>query len=150
LTQSGKLESSETVTGRDGKEYASRIQRQPRGKTEGSSSESSGGGGGSGAGGGGGGRPGKGKGDFGNLGGSSMELERDAREMIRKGEINPFELPTIFSATAHDYAETVINLLSTMKPEDPQRTAGLLRIKRWVEKALAGDASVPTSALAES
>jgi hypothetical protein len=142
LTESGKLERSETVTGRDGKEYAARIQRQPRGKAEGSSSESSGGGGG-------GGRPGKGKGDFGNVGGSNMELERDARAMIRKGEINPFELPTIFSATAHDYAETVINLLSTMKPEDPQRTEGLLRIKRWVEKALAGDASVPAPVLAE-
>ena len=144
LTESGKLERSDTVTGRDGKQYPSQIQRQPRGKTEGSSSESSGGGGG------GGGRPGKGKGDFGNVGGSSMELERDARAMIRKGEINPFELPTLFSANAHDYAETVINLLSTMKPEDPLRMEGLLRIKRWVEKALAGEADIPASDVVNS
>jgi hypothetical protein len=86
---------------------------------------------------------------MGNLGGSNMELEREARAMIRKGEINPFELPTIFSANAHDYAETVINLLGTMKPEDPQRTEGLLRIKRWVEKALAGEVAAPVSAEAE-
>lgn len=144
LTESGKLERSDTVTGRDGKQYPSQIQRQPRGKTEGPSSESSGGGGG------GVGRPGKGKGDFGNVGGSSMELERDARAMIRKGEINPFELPTLFSANAHDYAETVINLLSTMKPEDPLRTEGLLRIKRWVEKALAGEADIPAADLVKS
>jgi hypothetical protein len=133
LTESGKLQAAETVTGRDGKEYPSRIQRQPRGKTEGSSSESSGGGGG------GGGRPPKGKGDMGNLGGSNVELEREARAMIRKGEINPFELPTIFSANALDYAETVINLLGTMKPDDPQRNQGLLRIRNWVDKALAGE-----------
>ena len=133
LTQAGKLPQGDTVTGRDGKEYPAQMHRQPRGKTEGASSESGGGGGG------GGGRPPKGKGDMGNLGGSNMELEREARAMVRKGEINPFELPTIFSANAHDYAETVINLLGTMKPDDPLRQDGLLRIKRWVDQALAGE-----------
>jgi hypothetical protein len=29
-------------------------------------------------------------------------------------------------------------LLLTMKPDDPQRRAGLQRIKRWVDSALAG------------
>jgi hypothetical protein len=77
------------VTGRDGKEYPAQIERQPRGKTEGSSSE-----GGSGAGGG----FAKGKGDGGALGGTTIELERDARAMIRKGEMNPFELPTLATA----------------------------------------------------
>jgi hypothetical protein len=133
LTQSGRLQQAEKVTGRDGKEYPAKMQRQPRGKSEGSSSESSGGSGG------GGGRGAKGKGDMGNLGGSNLELEREARAMVRKGEINPFELPTIFSANALDYAETVINLLRTMKTDDPMRTDGLLRIKYWVEKALAGE-----------
>ncbi|HYD82982.1 MAG TPA: hypothetical protein VEA63_02995, partial [Opitutus sp.] len=131
LTQSGKLSASETVTGRDGKTYPSQIERQPRGKTEASSSDrESGGGGGFG---------GKGKGDGGHLGGTSTELERDARAMIRKGEINPFELPTLLTANADDYAETVINLLGTMKPDDPRRSAGLLRIKQWIEKTLAGE-----------
>ncbi len=135
LTQSGKLSPSGMVTGRDGKSYPSQIERQPRGKTEASSAdrESGGGGGGGGFGG------GKGKGDGGHLGGTSTELERDALAMIHKGEINPFELPTLLTANAEDYAVTVINLLGTMKPDDPKRRAGLLRIKQWVETALAGE-----------
>lgn len=133
LTQSGKLPANGTVTGRDGKEYPAQIERQPRGKTEASSSDrDSGGGGGFGGG-------GKGKGEMGHLGGTSTELEREARAMIRKGEINPFELPTLLTANADDYAESVINLLGTMKLDDPKRNAGLLRIKQWVEKALAGE-----------
>ena len=59
--------------------------------------------------------------------------------MIRKGELNPFELPTLLTATAHDYAETVINLLGTMKRDDPKRIEGLNRIKRAVEKMIAGE-----------
>ncbi len=138
LTQSGKLPASETVTGRDGKSYPSQIERQPRGKTEASSRDDAGGGGRGGG--------GKGKGDMGHLGGTSTELEREARAMIRKGEINPFELPTLLTANADDYAETVINLLGTMKPDDPKRDAGLRRIKQWVEQALAGPvAELPVS-----
>lgn len=135
LTKSGHLTPSETVIGRDGKEYPAQIEREARGKSEGSSSDSKGGGGG-------GGRPSS-KGEGGSLGGGNMEIEREARAMIRRGEINPFELPTIFSANADDYAATVITLLGTMKREDPKRKAGLLRIKQWVEKALAGEVEVP-------
>lgn len=140
LTKSGKIARTEKVTGRDGKEYPAQMEHEPRGKEEARSSDGSEGGGG----GGGGGRP-QGKGDGGAPGGSNMELEREAREMIRRGEINPFELKTIMSANAHDYAATVINLLTTMKPEAPQRREGLLRIKRWVEKALAGEADMNAS-----
>ena len=64
--------------------------------------------------------------------------------MIRKGEINPFELQTLVTANALDYADTVINLLGTMKRDDPRRKDGLLRIKQWVEKALAGEVA-PTA-----
>ena len=60
--------------------------------------------------------------------------------MIRKGEMNPFELPTLVTSNADDYAATVITLLGTMRPDDPKRTHGLLRIKQWVDKALGGDA----------
>src|SRR5687768_10970581 len=130
LTQAGKIDARETVTGRDGKEYPSQIERQPRGKTEHSSGDNSSGGGGGFS---------KGKGDAGALGGTSIELEREARTMIRKGEMNPFELPTLITANADDYAVTVINLLGTMKLDDPKRIDGLLRIKRWVDKALAGE-----------
>lgn len=134
LVQAGRLEQRDTVTGRDGKEYPTQIRREPRGKSERRSSEGEGGG----SGGGGGGRGGANPRD--TLGGSNAELEAEARAMIRKGEMNPFELRTIFSANAHDYAETVINLLATMKADDPKRTEGLLRIRHWIDKALAGEA----------
>jgi hypothetical protein len=133
MAQSGKLGRPEKVTGRDGKEYPSQIERQPRGKTEPSSSEASAGGGG------GGGRFSKGKGDGGALGGTGVELEREAREMIRRGEINPFELASLTTSNADDYAVTVINLLGTMRLDDPKRRNALLRIKQWVEKALSGE-----------
>lgn len=59
--------------------------------------------------------------------------------MIRKGEMNPFELPTLTTATPHDYAESVpVLLLGRMRPDDPKRTAALLRIRRWLDQALAG------------
>ncbi len=133
MAKSGRLERRETVTGRDGKEYPAAIERQPRGKTEASSSEESGGGGGGGGG------FSKGKGDGGALGGSGVELEREAREMIRKGEINPFELSTLTTSNAEDYAVTVIKLLGTMRPDDPKRRDGLLRIRHWIDKAIAGE-----------
>jgi hypothetical protein len=136
MEQNGRIEQRETVTGRDGKQYPAAIERQPRGKTEASSADREAGGGGGGRGGG----FAKGKGDGGALGGSGVELEREAREMIRKGEINPFELPTLTTSNAEDYAVTVINLLGTMRPDDPKRTDGLLRIRHWIDKALAGEA----------
>lgn len=134
MTQSQRISAPGSVTGRDGKSYPTQIEREPRGKTEKSSSDGEGGGGGGGGGG-----FSKGKGDPGAPGGTNLELEREARAMIRKGEMNPFELPTLLTANANDYAETVINLLGTMKTDDPKRTEGLLRIRRWVDKAIAGE-----------
>ncbi len=131
LTQSGKLARPERVTGRDGKEYPSQIERQPRGKTEGSSRDEAGGAGGGGF--------SKGKGDRGALGGTTIELEREARAMIRKGELNPFELQTLATANALDYADTVIALLNTMKPGDPRRRDGLQKIKIWIDQALVAE-----------
>ncbi|PTX91254.1 ParB/Srx family N-terminal domain-containing protein [Opitutus sp. ER46] len=130
LTQSGRLQRAERVTGRDGKEYPAQIERQPRGKTEESSRDRDGGGGGGGF--------SKGKGDGGALGGTSIELEQEARAMIRKGEINPFELRGMATANALDYADAVITLLQTMKPDDPRRKEGLSKIRNWIDKALAG------------
>lgn len=129
LTQSGRIAARETVTGRDGKEYPTQIRREPRGKQEGRSSDGEGGGGGGGFG-----RGAVNPRD--TIGGSNLELEQEARAMIRKGEMNPFELKTIFSATAHDYAESVITLLGTMRPDDPKRTEGLLRIRNWIDQTL--------------
>jgi hypothetical protein len=134
LTQAGRLQKTDRVTGRDGKEYPSQIERQPRGKSEESANDcDSGGGGGGGF--------SKGKGDGGALGGTTIELEREAREMIRKGEINPFELQKMATANALDYADAVIALLNTMKPGDPRRRQGLEKIRTWIDKALAGEAA---------
>lgn len=143
LARSGKIELPGKVTGRDGKEYPSQIERQPRGKTEKSSSDESAGGGGGGF--------SRGKGDGGGaLGGTSIELEQEARAMIRKGELNPFQLPTLATSNAEDYAVTVINLLVTMRTDDPRRPAALQRIKQWVEKALAGEPIVAAEAASVS
>jgi hypothetical protein len=132
LEQAGKIEKPERVTGRDGKEYPAQMEHEPRGKQEAPSAEKAEGGGG------GGGRP-SGKGDGGAPGGSNAELEREARAMMRRGEANPFELKNLMSATAHDYASVVVNLLNTMPPAAPKRNEGLLRIKRWIERVLAGE-----------
>lgn len=56
--------------------------------------------------------------------------------MIRLGEINPFELPTLSTANADDYAITVINLLGTMRADDPKRADGLRRIRAWIDRTL--------------
>ena len=140
MAKAGRIDPAEKVTGRDGKEYPAQIERQPRGKTERSSSEESSGGGGGGG-------FARGKGDGGALGGTSIELEHEARAMIRKGEVNPFELPKLATANADDYATTVINLLATMKRDDPKRNDGLLRIRHWIDNALAGETAPapPTS-----
>lgn len=137
MAQNGRIAKRETVTGRDGKEYPAAIERQPRGRTEPTSAERESGGGGGGRGG-----FSKGKGDGGALGGTGVELEREAREMIRRGEINPFELPTLTTSNADDYAVTVINLLGTMRADDPKRSDALVRIRSWIDRALGGEKAV--------
>lgn len=134
LEQAGKIEKPERVTGRDGKEYPAeqKMEQEPRGKEEARSSDGEGGGGG---------RPST-KGDGGAPGGTNAELEREARAMIRRGEMNPFELKNMMSATSHDYASVVVNLLNTMRADDPKRNDGLLRIKRWIERVLSGEIQI--------
>lgn len=120
-----RIAPQERVTGKDGKEYPTGIEREPRGKSEKSSSDGEGGGGG---------KPSKGKGDFGAPGGSNAEIESDARAMIRNGEIKHSELDKLSSATAIDYAETAINVLDRMKQDDPRRNDAIGRIERWLAK----------------
>lgn len=131
MQKAGRIPQMMVVTGRDGKAHPGAIERQPRGKTEEASSEKGGGGGGGGF--------SKGKGDGGALGGSTSELEIEARDMIRKGEINPFDLRKMSSSTANDYAVSVINLLGQMRKDDPKRRDGLNRIKTWIERELRGE-----------
>lgn len=123
-----RIESSKQVTGKDGKQYPTGIERQPRGgsqKVENDGSPSSGGGGAAGG--------GKAKEEARAPGGASMEIEADARKMIREGEIKHSELDKLQSATAIDYAETALNVLKRMKPEDPRRPEAIRRIERWLE-----------------
>ncbi len=135
MEKAGRIPQMIVVTGRDGKSYPGAIERQARGKTEEPSSEKGGGGGSGGF--------SKGKGESGALGGTTNELEVEAREMIRKGEINPFELRKMTSATANDYAASVITLLGQMRKDDPKRRDGLNRIKGWIERELRGENVAP-------
>lgn len=146
LEQAGKISRPERVVGRDGKDYRSEVERELTDQTDEKvvhrTSARGGGGeagdGGGDGGGGGGGRPSS-KGEGGAPGGTNAELEREARGMMQRGEINPFELRKLMSVTAHDYATTVVNLLNTIPPSAPKRDEGLLRIKRWIERVLAGE-----------
>ena len=143
MQKAGLIPQVMIVTGRDGKPHSGAIERQARGETEEASSEK--GGGSAGAGGG----FSKGKGDGGALGGSTNELESEARDMIRKGEINPFELRKMSSATPNDYAVSVITLLGHMRKDDPKRRDGLNRIKAWIERELRGENVEPMVAVAQ-
>lgn len=129
-----RIDSADHVTGKDGKQYPTGIERQPRGgsqKVENDGSPSTGGGGGGAAG-------GKAKGEARAPGGASMEIEADARKMIREGEIKHSELDKLQSATAIDYAETALNVLKRMKAEDPRRPEAIRRIERWLEAEKTG------------
>ncbi|WOO39985.1 ParB/RepB/Spo0J family partition protein [Rubellicoccus peritrichatus] len=123
LEKEERIEKREAVTGKDGKQYPSGIEREPRGKTEASSSDSGGGSAG-----------GKPKGEVPNPGGSNAEIEAEARTMIRNGEIKHSELDNLSSATAIDYAETALNVLNRMKENDPKRGDAISRIEKWLEK----------------
>ncbi len=132
-----RIDPQERVTGKDDKEYPAGIERQPRGessapKDDGSSGSGEGGGGGFGGGG------AKGKGDSRAPGGSNVEIEADARKMIREGEIKHSELDQLMSATAIDYAETALNVLNRMKQDDPRRPEAVQRIERWLAKEKSG------------
>lgn len=139
LEQAGKIARPERVIGRDGKEYPAEIERELTEQTDDKAVHRGGGGGAGGEGGGGGGGKPSSKGDGGAPGGTNAELEREARSMMHRGDMNPFELRKLMSVTAHDYATTVVNLLNTMPPTAAKRDEGLLRIKRWIERVLAGE-----------
>jgi|GEM_PF-373509 Predicted transcriptional regulators len=139
LEQAGKIERPQRVVGRDGKEYPAEIERELTEQTDEKAIHRGGGASaGEGGGGGGGGKPST-KGDGGAPGGTNAELEREARAMMHRGEMNPFELCKLMSVTAHDYATTIVNLLNTMPPHAPKREEALLRLKRFIERVLAGE-----------
>jgi len=109
----------ETVTGRDGKQYPSAIEREPRGE--------------SGSSGGGSGRPSKKNANAIDIaGGSLREIEAESRKMIREGEIDPRELDNIDSADATDYAHAAIRLLNKMNRLDPKFGRAVELVEQWL------------------
>jgi len=69
--------------------------------------------------------------------------------MIRNGEINPFELAKMSSATPLDYAVATVKLLETMRRDHPQRREGLVKIRDWIDRELRG-ANAADAARAEA
>lgn len=121
-----------TVTGKDGKQYPARIERQPRGEN---------GGGGSG-GGGGGGKPGK-KSAAAEMafGGSSKEMEMAAIEMERKGEISFMRPGDPMPTSATGIARMAIASLQSIAEEDPEREKAFQIVFDWLALRLRTDAS---------
>ena len=147
--KSMNIQSPDKVTGKDGKQYPSQIERLPRGESEkaerdelaGSDSALNGGGAGSAAGGTG--KPASG-GDFGAIGGSSAELEAEARKMVRDGELHVAELDKMTTATATDYAYAAISAMKRIRTDDPNRVAAIELIERWAQSEK--EALLPVSA----
>lgn len=124
-----RIDSPKQVTGKDGKQYPTGIERQPRGGSQKVENDGSPSGGGESSGPAGG---GKAKGDARAPGGAGVEIEAEARKMIREGEIKHSELDKLQSATAIDYAETALNVLNRMKTDDPRRPDAIARIEGWL------------------
>ena len=128
------LDSPGLVMGKDGKQYPTGVEREARGKGESERDELPGSGGEDG--GGGGGKPSKKNSNYNDAagGGSNTELENEAREMIRKGEMDPRELKTLRTALPTDYAIAAINLMDNMDREDRRYMEALDRLERWIAK----------------
>lgn len=118
-----------TVTGKDGKQYPSRIERQPRGG--GSDGEGSGGSGG------GGGKPSK-KNAAAEMafGGSSKELEMEALMMERKGEISFMRPGDPLPTSAASLARMAIAALERIKSDDAEREHAFRTVHDWISARL--------------
>lgn len=135
------LDHPDVVLGRDGKKYPGKKAGDSASMTSLEKQEAAlngGGSGGSGEGGGsgGGGKPSKKNANYNDAagGGSMTELEGEAREMIRNGEMDPRELPTIHSALPTDYVYAGIHLFEKMDSGDPRYVEALDQLGAWVAK----------------
>lgn len=131
------LDTDGIVVGKDGKQYPSGVERQARGAgskladgiAEGGS-EGSGGGGSA---------PSKKNANVTDAaGGTRNELEADARQMIRAGEMDPRELDSLPTATPQDYAIAAIGILERMRRDDPKYPDAIARVERWLADRKAG------------
>jgi hypothetical protein len=133
--QKSTLPQPTTVTGKDGKQYPSRIERQPRGESGGGNEK------------GGGGKPGK-KSAAAEMafGGSSKEMEMAALEMERKGEISFMRAGDPMPTSATGIARMAIASLQSIKESDPEREKALRIVFDWLALRLGpGGISSPES-----
>lgn len=132
------LENPDGVIGKDGKKYPAKKPGNGDSMTslEKQEAKLNGGGSDSGGGSGGGGAPSKKNANYNDAagGGSMTELENEAREMIRKGEMDPRELSTLPTALPTDYAIAAIRLMEGMNREDSRYPEALEKIEVWVGK----------------
>jgi hypothetical protein len=120
--QNSEVPPPATVTGRDGKKYPARIERQARG----------GGGGGSSAGGGGG-KPGKkSAAEEMAFGGSSKDLEMEALAMERHGEVSFMRPGDPMPSSAGGLARMAIAALARIGENDPEREAAFRTVSDWL------------------
>lgn len=132
------LDHPDVILGRDGKKYPGKKTGESGSMTSLEKQEAAlnGGGGGSGEGGGsgGGGKPSKKNANYNDAagGGSMTELEGEAREMIRNGEMDPRELPTIHSVLPTDYVYAGIHLFEKMDTSDGRYAEALDQLEAWV------------------
>ena len=128
------LDHPDVVLGRDGKKYPGKKGGESGSMTSLEKQEAAlnGGGGGSG----GGGKPSKKNANYNDAagGGSMTELEGEAREMIRNGEMDPRELPTIHSVLPTDYVYAGIHLFEKMDTSDGHYAEALDQLEDWVAK----------------
>jgi hypothetical protein len=130
----------DVVLGRDGKKYPGKRGGESGSMTSLEKQEAAlnGGAGGAGEGGGsgGGGKQSKKNANYNDAagGGSMTELEGEAREMIRNGQMDPRELPTIHSALPTDYVYAGIYLFEKMDTSDGHYAAALDQLDAWVAK----------------
>lgn len=129
------LDNPDLVMGKDGKQYPSSVERTPRHggeereQNDGSSGEGAGGGAG------GGGPVGKKNANVTDTsGGTRNEIENEARQMIRDGEMDPRELDTLPTAVPSDYAIAAIGILDRMKKSDPKYPEALDRLEKWLNQ----------------
>ncbi len=129
------LENPDGVIGRDGKKYTAKKPGDSGSMTSLEKQEAQlNGGGGEGSSGGGGGSKKNANYNDAAGGGSMTELENEAREMIRKGEMDPRELSTLPTALPTDYAIAAIHLLEGMNREDSRYLEALDKLEAWVGK----------------
>ncbi|MDE0767731.1 MAG: hypothetical protein OSB19_05010 [Opitutaceae bacterium] len=128
------LDHPDVILGRDGKKYPGKKGGESGSMTSLEKQEAAlnGGGGGSG----GGGKPSKKNANYNDAagGGSMTELEGEAREMIRNGEMDPRELPTIHSVLPTDYVYAGIHLFEKMDTSDGHYAEALDQLEDWVAK----------------